>query len=102
MNSCSDSELGVENFIKTFHSHGNGKSSRSDVGYQELNGDEIKYWAMLIWRVKKTQRMMKVLHFNNWYPIKDAFKALETCMRCMEQQEDTNPQQVVLLQKLKK
>ena len=32
---------------------------------------------------------------------KDAFKAFETCMKWMEQQEDTNPQQVMLLQKLK-
>ena len=32
---------------------------------------------------------------------KDAFKAFETCIRWMEQQEDTNPQQMILLQKLK-
>ena len=32
---------------------------------------------------------------------KDAFEAFETCMRWMEQQEETNPQQVMLLQKLK-
>ena len=51
MNSCPDSELGVENFIRTFHDHGifvtEGeaeewlKGDKSDVGYQELSDDNI-------------------------------------------------------------
>ena len=51
MNLCPDSELGVENFIRTFHDHGIFvtageaqewlKGDESDAGYQELSDDEI-------------------------------------------------------------
>ena len=59
----------------------------------------LKYWTMLILKVKKTQEMMKIFHLKNWYPIR--MYVFETCMRWMEQQEDTTPQQVMLPQKLK-
>ena len=51
MNSHPDSELGVENFIRTFHDHGILvtaaaeeclKGDEGDARYQELRDDEIR------------------------------------------------------------
>ena len=112
MNSCPDSELGVENFIRTFHDHGifvtEGeaeewlKGGESDAGYQELSDEIIsKVLGYADIESEENSENDENIPPQQLVSNKDAFEAFETCMRWMEQQEETNPQQVMLLQKLK-
>ena len=90
MNSCPDSELGIDNFITSFHDHGvlvtQGVADEwldrdeGDTGYQEFSDDEIvsEIVAML------TLRML--FYTSNWYPGRMPLK------HEMEQQEVITPE----------
>lgn len=75
----------------------------NDVGYQELSDDEIISEVLDYADIDSEESSE---NDENTPPRqlvsnKDAFEAFDTCMRWMEQQEETTPQQVMVLQKLK-
>ena len=113
MNSCPDSELEVERFMQTFHDHGilvtEGvaekwlKGDDNDVGFQELSDDEIISEVLDYADIENEESSENDENTSPQQLVcnKDAFKAFNTCMIWMEQQEETTPQQLMLLQKLK-
>ena len=71
----------------------------NDMGYQELSDDEIISEVLGHADIKSEERWEN--DENNppqhLVPSKDTLEALGICMRWMEQQEETTPQQVVLV-----
>ena len=113
INSCPDSELEIERFTETFHDHGimvtEGEAEEwlegddNDMGYQELSDDEIisEVLGHADVESKESSENDENTPPQHFVFSKDALEALDVCMRWMEQQEETAPQQVMLLQKLK-
>ena len=113
INSRPDSELEIERFMETFHDHGfmvtEGVADEwlegddNDVGYQELSDDEIISEELGHADIESEESSENDENTPPQHLVssKDALEALDICMRWMEQQEETTPQQVMLFQKLK-
>ena len=113
INLCPDSELEIERFMETFHDHGimvtEGVTEEwlegddNDVGYQELSDDEIisEVLGHADIESEESSENDENTPAQHLVSSKDALEAFDICMRWMEQQEETTPQQVMLFQKLK-
>ena len=74
------------------------------MGYQELSGDEIISEILGYADIESEGRSENDENTPPQHLVsskEDALEALDICMRWMEQQEETTPQQVMLFQKLK-
>ena len=75
----------------------------NDVGYQELSDDEIisEVLGHADIESEESTENDEITPPQHLVSSKDALEALDICMRWMEQQEETTPQQVMIFQKLK-
>ena len=94
--------------METFHDHGTMvtegvaeewlEGDNNDVGYQELSDDEIiaEVFGHADIESEESSENDENTPPQHLVSSKDALKALDICMRWMEQQEETTPQQVML------
>ena len=99
--------------METFHDHGTMvtegvaeewlEGDDNDMGYQKLSDGEIisEVLGHADTESEESSENEKNTPPQHLVSSKDALKALDICMRWMEQQEETTPQQVMLFQKLK-
>ena len=73
------------------------------MGFQELSDDEIVSEVLGYADIESEESSEndEITSPQQLICNKDAFEAFDTYMRWMEQQEETTPQQLMLLQKLK-